>query len=140
MRVVERVSIRFGGERVGKAIQIRVWERVEEHGQVGHGRMDGRERRSRHGHGSVVVERGLMVTWALFWVVCLCGRVVWVLTRLVAEMLLVVRERVLSQLMALKGLGYQTVPLVVRELARVMRRSYGSVALVARGKDAVALR
>jgi hypothetical protein len=63
-----------------------------------------------------------------------------VLVELVAEMGLVVRERVLSQLMALQGLGYQTVPLVVRELARVMRRSYGSVALVARGKDAVALR
>ena len=52
----------------------------------------------------------------------------------------VVRGLILSQLTALKSLRYQTGPLARRALARVMGRSYGSVALVARGKDAVALR
>lgn len=48
--------------------------------------------------------------------------------------------RVLLQLVALKSQRYQTGPLVGRLLARLLGRSYGRVALVVRGKDAVALR
>jgi hypothetical protein len=87
-----------------------------------------------------VFERGLMAVRALFLVVCSRSQVVLVVIGAVVGMAKVLGGWVLSQLMALKSLRYQTGPLVGRVLARVMGGSYGSVALVARGKDAVALR
>lgn len=128
------MSVGLGGKLVGKTVEISVRQGMEKHRHVGHGGLHGRERRGRH--GSVVGERGLMVTQALSLVVGLCRRVVSRLGGLVGGMAKVL----LSQLITLKSLRYQTGPFVRRVFARVMGRSYGSVALVARGEDAVALR
>lgn len=87
-----------------------------------------------------MVERAQMAAQALFLVVYWCGQVVSRLVGLVAGTDKVLFVEVLSQLMALKSLRYQTGPLMGRVLTKLVRRSYGSVALVARGKDAVALR
>lgn len=81
-----------------------------------------------------------MAVKALFLVVCRCCYVASGLERLVVEMANVFGLRFLSQLTALQSLRYQAGPLERRILSRLLRRSYGSVALVARGKDTVALR